>query len=172
MMTVPRHFTELRATQPQLSDTALLNSNNRAGFTGDVDVVVVGAGIIGLFYAIQLKTIFPEVKITVFEKSAAPVQKIGESTLSSLSRFTSSTIMPHDYMLRLFALKDGLQFYCIDEDGNSVISEDVGGLDLSFQFDRRMSELLLTMWAQGMGIIVYHGADVELAVRKDQVLKT
>lgn len=169
-MSVPRRFTELRAAQPQLSDSELLNSNNRAGFTGDVDVVVVGAGIIGLFYAIQLKTIFPEVKIIVFEKSAAPVQKIGESTLSSLSRYTRSTIMSHDYMLRLFALKDGLQFYCIDEDGNSVISEDVGGLDLSFQFDRRVSELLLTMWAQEMGIIVNHGAHVELVVRMDKVI--
>ena len=97
------------------------------------------AGIIGLCYAIHLKNISPQLKIEVFEKSPAPVQKIGESTLSSFARFLDGASIPQDYLLRLFGLKDGLQFYCIDQHGLSVTSEDVGGLDLSFQLDRRMS---------------------------------
>ncbi|KAJ7214509.1 hypothetical protein GGX14DRAFT_611032 [Mycena pura] len=61
-------------------------------------------------------------------------------------------MLPNDYLLRLFAMKDGLQFYCLDEEGKHVTSEDIGGLDLSFQLDRRMSELFFTMWAQSLGI--------------------
>jgi hypothetical protein len=108
----------------------------------------------------------------VFEKSAAPVQKIGESTLSSFSRFTNGAILHQDYFFRLFGLKDGLQFYCIDRHGLSVTSEDIGGLDLSFQLDRRMSELFLTMWAQKMGIHVYHGVDVDFKIGGDDVFGT
>lgn len=161
MDTSPVHrFTELRNNRPDLSDSMLLNSNNQTRFTGHADVVVAGAGIIGLCYAIHLKSISPHLKIEVFEKSPAPMQKIGESTLSSFTRFMNGAKIPQDYLLRLFGLKDGLQFYCIDRHGQSVTSEDVGGLDLSFQLDRRMSELFLSMWAQRMGINVYHGVNI------------
>jgi flavin-dependent dehydrogenase len=165
---VVRHFTSLQANEGP-SDSQLLNSNNLTEFTGKADVVVAGAGIIGLCYAIHLKNISPNLKIEVFEKSSAPVQKIGESTLSSFTRFTNGNILNDDYLFRLFGLKDGLQFYCIDEEGRSVTSEDVGGLDLSFQLDRRVSELFLTMWAQYMGINVYHGVDVDFEVKKRKV---
>ncbi|MCJ1394630.1 hypothetical protein MMC18_007510 [Xylographa bjoerkii] len=157
-------FTELRRKDPELSDSTLLNSNNETGFTGKADVVVAGAGIIGLCYAIHLKNTSPHLKIEVFEKSPAPVQKIGESTLSPFSTFANSEILPHDYFLRLFGMKDGLQFYCVDQHGHSVSAEDVGGIDLSFQLDRRMSELLLTMWAQKLGINVYHGVDIDFEI--------
>ncbi|OBT73313.1 hypothetical protein VF21_08408 [Pseudogymnoascus sp. 05NY08] len=157
-------FTNLRHGRPDISDSMLLNSNNQTEFTGAADVVVAGAGIIGLCYAIHLKNISPHLKINVFEKSSSPSQKIGESTLSSFSRFVSGDIIPHDYFLRLFGLKDGLQFYCVDERGISVTSEDIGGLDLSFQLDRRMSELFLTMWAQKLGINVYHGVGTDFKV--------
>src|ERR1700728_874820 len=130
-----RRFTELQNNHPELSHSMLLNSNNRTRFTGRADVVVAGAGIIGLCYAIHLKNISPHLKIEVFEKSAAPVQKIGESTLSSFTKFTNGEIVAQDYLLHLFGLKDGLQFYCIDRQGLSVTSEDIGGLDLSFQLD-------------------------------------
>ena len=36
---------------------------------------------------------------------------------------------------------------------------DVGGVDISYQFDRRISELFFTMWAQKLGMNVYHGTD-------------
>lgn len=154
-----RRFTDLRRQHPELSDSILLNSNNRTKFTGKPDVAVVGAGIIGLCYAIHLKIISPHLKISIFEKSLAPVQKIGESTLSPFSKFTSGDMCPHDYFLRLFGLKDGLQFYCLDEDDRKVTMSDVGGVDISYQLDRRVSELFFTMWAQNLGINVYHGVE-------------
>jgi hypothetical protein len=54
----------------------------------------------------------------------------------------------------------------------SVISEDIRGLDLSFQLDRRMSELFLTMWAQKMGIDVYHGVDIGFEIAEDDAFDT
>lgn len=154
-----RRFTDLRRQRPEVSDSVLLNSNNRTKFTGEPDVAVIGAGMIGLCYAIHLKNISPHLKISVFEKSPAPVQKIGESTLSPFSKFAASNMCPHDYFLRIFGLKDGLQFYCVDEKDRKVTSSDVGGLDISYQLDRRVSELFFTMWAQKIGINVYHGTD-------------
>ncbi|OBT60404.1 hypothetical protein VE03_10156 [Pseudogymnoascus sp. 23342-1-I1] len=167
-----RRFAKLRRDRPDISDSMLLNSNNQSKFTGVADVVVAGAGIIGLCYAIHLKNISPHLEIDVFEKSASPSQKIGESTLSSFSRFVKGDIIPHDYFLRLFGLKDGLQFYCVDERGLSVTSEDVGGLDLSFQLDRRMSELFLTMWAQKLGINVYHNVGTDFKVMPEGAFAT
>lgn len=166
-----RRFTNLQGSNPHISDSELLNSNNQAKFIGKADVVVAGAGIIGLLYAIHLKTISPHLKIEVFEKSEAPIQKIGESTLSSFSRLVLGEIIPQDYLLRLFGLKDGLQFYCIDKEGLSVTSEDIGGLDISFQLDRRVSELFFTMWAQRMGINVYHGIDVAFETNNNEDIK-
>jgi len=115
---------------------------------------------------IHLKNKSPHLKIEVFEKSSAPVQKIGESTLSPFSKFTASEMLSQEYLLRLFGLKDGLQFYSIDERGASIVANDVGAIDVSFQLDRRMSELFFTMWAQKIGINVYHGFDVAFDVGK------
>jgi hypothetical protein len=52
-------FTELKNNNPEFSDSQLLNSNNQTRFTGKADVVVAGAGIIGLLYATYLKQISP-----------------------------------------------------------------------------------------------------------------
>ncbi|KAJ7870448.1 hypothetical protein B0H13DRAFT_2556313 [Mycena leptocephala] len=162
-----RRFTELQRQHPELTESQLLNSNNKRAFTGKADVVVAGAGILGLCYAIHLKNTSPDIKIEVFEKSSSPVQKIGESTLSPFSTFTTGDILPHNYLLRLFALKDGLQFYSLDQQGREITAHDIGGLDISYQLDRRMSELFMTMWAQSIGINVYHGISVDFEMPVD-----
>ena len=114
MATKPfRRFTEQKSKSPELSDSMLLNSNNGTKFTGNADVIVAGAGIIGLLYAINLKHISRHLKIEVFERSQVLIHKIGESTLSSFTRLVGG-ILPHDCLLRIFGLKNGLQFCCID----------------------------------------------------------
>lgn len=168
METPVRNFRALKASKPEMTNTELLNSNNPSPFSTEADVVVAGGGVIGLCYAIQLKTWSPHLRISIFEKSAEPSQKIGESTLSSWSRFMNGTVMPYDYLLRIFGIKDGLQFYCLDQEGKHVTAEDIGGLDLSFQLDRRMSELFLTMYAQSIGINVYHGVDIDFDITSSQ----
>ncbi|MCJ1418649.1 hypothetical protein MMC32_004997 [Xylographa parallela] len=160
--TAARRFADLRRETLDITDSVLLNSNNRTRFSGKPDVAVIGAGIIGLCYAIHLKNTSPHLKISVFEKSSAPIQKIGESTLSPFSKFTAGEMCPHDYFLRLFGLKDGLQFYCVDQNDRKVTLSDVGGVDISYQLDRRMCELFFTMWAQKLGINVYHGVECDI----------
>jgi flavin-dependent dehydrogenase len=162
-------FAKLRASSAGLSDAQLLNSNNLTSFTGHSDVVVAGAGIIGLCYAVQLKTTSPHLNIALFEKSDAPVQKIGKSTLSSFSRFTNGHHGPSRLHVPPFGMKDGLQFYCLDEEGRQVTCENVGGLDFSFQLDRRISELFFTMWAQSIGIHVYHGVGVDFEIEGQEI---
>ncbi|KAJ6485749.1 hypothetical protein C8R45DRAFT_1098516 [Mycena sanguinolenta] len=159
-----RRFTQLQSQHPTFTDAQLLNSNNQTTFTGKADVVVAGAGILGLCYAIHLKNISPDLNIQVFEKSLAPIQKIGESTLSPFSTFTTGDVLPYDYLLRLFGLKDGIQFYNVDREGRDITAHDIGGLDVSFQLDRRMSELFMTMWAQSIGINVYHAVSVDFEI--------
>jgi hypothetical protein len=157
-------FTEQKNKNPEIFESFLLNSHNRTKFTGKADIVFGRAGIIGLLYAIHLKHISPNLKIEVFEKSQAPVPKIRESTLSTFSRLVLGEILTQEYLLRLFSLKDGLQFYCIDDKGLKVMSRDIGGPNVSFELDRGMLELFFTMWAQQMGINVYHGVDVTFGI--------
>jgi len=85
------------------------------------------------------------------------MQKIGESTLLPFSKSSSGELCSHDYVLRLFGLKGGLQSYCVDENDRKIMVSDCGGIDTSYQLDRRGSEPLLTMWAQKLGINIYHG---------------
>jgi hypothetical protein len=61
----------------------------------------------------------------------------------------------------VYCSKDGLQFYCLDGEGERVTCEDVADLDKSFQLDRRVWELFFTVWAQSIGVAVYHGVGVE-----------
>ncbi|KAJ7640894.1 hypothetical protein DFH06DRAFT_624907 [Mycena polygramma] len=165
MSTSPVHrFTELLRKNPELTESQLLNANNQTPFTGRADVVVAGAGILGLCYAIHLKNVSPQLRIEVFEKSHAPIQKIGESTLSPFSTFTTGDILPYDYLLRLFGLKDGIQFYSVDQKGAAITENSIGGLDVSFQLDRRVSELFFTMWAQQLGVNVYHGVMIDFDI--------
>ncbi|KAJ3103997.1 hypothetical protein HDU96_009082 [Phlyctochytrium bullatum] len=173
---VSHRFAELARSRPDLSIAQIINSNNysiediQAGkvdlaaapkIPETADAVVVGAGVAGLMYAIHLKKIKPDAEIVVLERSAQPTYKIGESTLSPFSRFCMSHIMSIQYMLRLFNLKEGLDFVHVDESGKNTFYHDIGGLDYSFQLERKVSEMLLTLKAQRMGVKVFYGVSVD-----------
>ncbi|KAJ5738575.1 hypothetical protein N7493_001730 [Penicillium malachiteum] len=71
-----------------------------------------------------------------------------------------------EYLLRLFALKDGLAFYFLDRENQGEYSDfcsnGTPGLFLSgFQVERSISELLLTLLAQRKGVGVYHGRQID-----------
>ncbi|KAI9364986.1 hypothetical protein DFJ73DRAFT_619829 [Zopfochytrium polystomum] len=168
-------FSRLQKLYPNLTTAQLINANNydikdllsgkvdpRAtpAIPTDADVVVAGAGMASLIYAIELKKTRPSTSVVVLEKAHQPSYKIGESTLSPFSRFCNSNILPVAYMLRLFALKEGLDFALVDRDGGDVQYQDIGGLDYSFQLEREVSELLFTMKAQQLGVKVFFGCGV------------
>ncbi|KAJ3291637.1 hypothetical protein HDU76_007248, partial [Blyttiomyces sp. JEL0837] len=169
-------FTDLANQRPDLTIAQILNSNNYtldeinsgsidlAGppkIPQDADIVVAGAGIASLMYAIHVKKTMPEANIVILEKASSPTYKIGESTLSPFSRFCQSHILPVGYMLRLFNLKEGLDFVLLDRNGKDAYYQDIGGLDYSFQLERKVSELLLTLKAQRMGVKVFYGVSVD-----------
>ncbi|KAI9204076.1 uncharacterized protein BJ171DRAFT_128451 [Polychytrium aggregatum] len=174
-MKAPTPFADAVKNNPNLSEDQLLNANNylaqgaapATAFTTPVeipesaDVVVIGAGIAGLLYAIETKSLKPDCSIVMLERAKSPIYRIGESTLSPFGRFTRSRVLPMEIMLRLFAVKEGLDFLCIGRDKMTHEEMDIGGLDVSYQLDRRVSELMLTMWAQHIGVKVYYGAQVD-----------
>ncbi|KAI8841690.1 hypothetical protein BC829DRAFT_446672 [Chytridium lagenaria] len=160
-------FADLQRQRPDLTVSQIINSNNytleeiqsgKVDLKADpvipekADAVVVGAGMAGLIFAIHLKKIKPDAVIVVLERSAQPTYKIGESTLSTFSRFCQSHIMSSQYMLRLFNIKEGLDFVYLDENSDKKHYQDIGGLDYSFQLERKVSELLFTLKAQRMGV--------------------
>ena len=135
----------------------LNNLNKRPEVDTQPDVLVAGAGVLGLFYALHLHKILPKVKISVVDRHQQPTYKIGESTLSNFTKFCNDHVLPPAYMLRLFAVKDGLQFYGVDQPGQTfgeTAHVDIGGLDVSYQIERNVFELLLCRIAQRKGIQV------------------
>ncbi|KAF0690282.1 Aste57867_18308 [Aphanomyces stellatus] len=75
--------------------------------------------------------------------------------------------MTPEYLLHLFGVKDVLDFLHIDPNGDGITAQDVGTVDLSFQLDRCVSELFLTIWAQHLGVRVYHGTSVDFSIGPD-----
>ncbi len=140
------------------SSSVFLNSLNiRTEVEEHPDVLVAGAGVMGLFYALHLQKILPKAKILVVDKHQRPTYKIGESTLSNFTKFCNDHVLPPEFMLRLFAVKDGLQFYGVDhpeQTFSDAAHVDIGGLDVSYQVERDVLELLLCRVAQRKGIQV------------------
>jgi flavin-dependent dehydrogenase len=164
----PKHTFAERAAAGNLNDAQILNSNNPdGGDLKDSDVVVAGAGIHGLIYAVHAAKFKPgNLKISVVEKNTRPGYKIGESTLPFFSLWCKMLGLTGEYLLRIFGLKDGLTFYFLDRENQGkytdFASNGTPGLFLSgFQVERPMSELLLTVLAQRSGVNVYHGRQVD-----------
>ncbi|KAL8935836.1 MAG: hypothetical protein Q9216_005236 [Gyalolechia sp. 2 TL-2023] len=165
----PRYtFTE-RAKAGDLNDAQILNSNNKSGpdVPTDSDVVVAGGGIHGLIHAIQSEKHKPgQLKTTLIEKSPKPGYKIGESTLPLFSLWCKMLGLTGEYLLRIFGIKDGLAFDFLDRENQGHYTDwatnGPPGLFLAgFQMERPMSELMLTLFAQRLGVNVYHGKQVD-----------
>ncbi|MGB3313308.1 MAG: tryptophan 7-halogenase [Albidovulum sp.] len=138
------------------------------------DVVVVGAGAIGLTYANWLKKMKPDTRILVLEAQAAPKYKIGESTLSSAIRCLHDLGFAYPAMRRLFHTKEGLSYWWTGP-GRSEISDhvDVLGLDETFQFDRRVFETAFIELSRRNSVPVIQGAQVRVhASDLDSEIKT
>lgn len=168
-------FTQ-RAAAYKLGDSEILNSNNPAGpyFPDESDVVVAGAGVHGLIYAIQAAKQKPgSLKICVVERNTKPGYKIGESTLPLYSFWCQLQGLGGEHLLRLFGLKDGLAFYTLDRENQGEYSDFTSHgppapLVSTWQIERPMNELLLTLLAQRFGVDVYHGRKVDFQASRVQ----
>ncbi|CAJ2500360.1 Uu.00g032130.m01.CDS01 [Anthostomella pinea] len=164
---------------PQEPCTAqYLNSLNTDSRTpAKSDVVVVGGGIHSLIYAIHAQKKFlasavaassaTAPSITVLEKSESPSYKIGESTLTVFGLWLKTIGVGSALLWRLFGPKDGLAFYYLDhsnpnECGTFSANGPPGDFVPTLQIERKISELLLTLYAQRLGVRVLHGHNVDV----------
>ncbi|KAF9503978.1 hypothetical protein BS47DRAFT_1374437 [Hydnum rufescens UP504] len=113
----------------------------------------------GLIYAVHARVANPEadLQISVFEKSGKPQWK-----------WAKGLGLRGEYLLRLFGIKDGLEFYISTGRILGKYKEFCNNgpppfLLLGYQVERSISELLLTLFAQRNGVNVWHGhqADVQ-----------
>jgi flavin-dependent dehydrogenase len=154
---------------PHVSDMSFLNSKNlESGLPQKTDVTVVGGGIHSLIYAIHLRRreqLRGQVKtsITVLEKECVPSYKIGESTLTVFGLWLKEVGISSSLLWRLFGPKDGLAFYFLQSHGDPedytsfCANGPPGDFVPTLQMERKISELLLTRFAQRSGIKVLHG---------------
>lgn len=139
------------------------------------DVVVVGGGIHSLIYSIHaMKKLLasspsskPTPSITVFEKSEEPQYKIGESTLTTFNLWLKTIGIGPALLWRLFGPKDGLAFFYLNHDdpdniGTFSANGPPGDFVPTLQIERTVSELLLTLYAQRLGVNVLHGHSVNI----------
>ncbi|KAJ7583529.1 hypothetical protein C8J56DRAFT_1015201 [Mycena floridula] len=139
-------------------------------FPESSDVVVAGAGIHSLIYSIHAKKTSPKTSISVFEKLSSPGYKIGESTLTTFNTWLKAIGLHAPLLLRLFGVKDGLAFYYLENhDGTSAeqytefcANGPPGDFVPTLQVERKISELLLSMVAQRLGVNVYHCHAVDI----------
>ena len=129
------------------------------------DVVVVGAGPIGMLYATWLKIQRPASSILVLDRNTRTTHKIGESTLSGFCKAARSVGIRHEAMQRLFFPKNGLGFFHVTPgtkeltDASEYILET---FDETFQVERRVMDQLLIDNGKRQGVSVIQGANVDM----------
>ncbi|CCD54235.1 hypothetical protein H4I96_06771 [Botrytis cinerea] len=161
-------------TSQQISDTQYLNSYNSCGnrLPENSDVVVVGGGIHALIYAIHARSLEIQngkgnpTTLTILEKSPSPTYKIGESTLTVFGLWLKTVGIETPILSRLFGPKDGLAFFYFSSEGDPedytqfVANGPAADFVPTLQVERKISELMLTLYAQRLGITVLHGREV------------
>ncbi|XMA13517.1 hypothetical protein WAI453_006308 [Rhynchosporium graminicola] len=168
--------TVLDLSSENLAEGNYLNAQNKIqGLPKRSDIVVVGGGIHSLIFAIHARTLdlrnnlnAPPTTITILEKSSSPGYKIGESTLTVFGIWLKLIGISSPLLWRIFGPKDGLAFYYFNDKGDPeeystfVANGPPGDYVATLQVERKISELMLTLYAQRLGVTVIHGAEVLL----------
>jgi flavin-dependent dehydrogenase len=117
------------------------------------DVVVIGSGPIGIFYAATLKKLRPATTIAVLDRKGKPGHKVGESTLGTTVRAFRAMGLSLPMMQRLFGTKAGLRFFNTHPGTDQLEREiDVTDIEETFQVERRVLEVALHETARRRGI--------------------
>ncbi|HEV7888419.1 MAG TPA: cyclic nucleotide-binding domain-containing protein [Acidimicrobiales bacterium] len=122
----------------------------------DYDVVVIGGGPVGLAYATWVKRARPETRIAVIERRAVPGYKIGEALLGGTVRAFLSLGLGRSLLRRLLANKWGMAFWWTGRDSAELSTHvDVGGIDETYQVERRVLELALQKTTERAGVDLF-----------------
>ena len=139
-------------------------STNKDRQIHEFDIVVIGAGPIGVLYASWLKQARPHLRILMFDRNPSPRHKIGESTLSGFCKALRSVGIGHEVMQRLFFPKNGLGFFYGDKTNDDITKASeyiLETFDQTFQVERRVLDSLLIANGRGLGIEIIQNARVE-----------
>lgn len=165
----------------RLDDAASLNANNPFGqLPSQSDVVVVGADLHSLVYAIHARkssgtttttTTTTRTSITVLEGAGSPAEKKGANTSTIFGAWLKTIGLEAPILRTLFGQKDGIAFYNLT---SKSAADHLRGTHQDFsvtgppsdfvpalQVERKVSELLLTLYAQRVGVNVFHGHSVD-----------
>lgn len=110
----------------------------------EVDVAVIGAGPLGMFYAMWLQRFRPETKVVVLDRRLYPVHKVGESTLSTTVRAFNAMGLTLPVMRRLFGNKAGLRWFHTQKTSDKLEGHfDIVDIEETYQVERRVLETAL-----------------------------
>ena len=140
------------------------------------DVTVLGGGLAGLSFALQLKQQLPACKIVVLEKRQHPVpeaaHKVGESTVEVGARYFGEVLGLEEHITESQLPKLGLRFFFPNGDNSRIEQRlELGGQRYSpcpsYQLDRGRFENYLGDLCRARGIVFLDEAQIkDVNIRK------
>lgn len=110
----------------------------------EADVAVIGAGPLGMFYAMWLQRFRPETRVVVLDRRLHPIHKVGESTLSTTVRAFNAMGLTLPVMRRLFGNKAGLRWFYTNQSSDTLTGHfDIVDIEETYQVERRVLETAL-----------------------------
>lgn len=133
------------------------------------DVLIAGGGLAGLTLAHQIKSVKPELDITIVERNQFPVPeavaKVGESTVEIGSHYLNSTIGLSDHFEKHQLKKFGIRCFFGSQQKDFSEQDELGASQTfgipTFQIDRGRLENHLATKVQEMGVQLLDGCATE-----------
>ena len=138
--------------------------------TNTSDVTVLGGGLAGLSFAIQLRKQLPDASITILEKREHPVPeaafKVGESTVEVAAHYFANVLGLKQHIANEQLPKLGLRFFFPAGDNSRIEDRlELGGKRFapcpSYQLDRGRFENYLGDLCLDRGIKFIHSANIK-----------
>jgi len=131
-------------------------------------VVVIGGGLAGLTFALQLSKEAPGARVAVVERTVRPLpdacHKVGESSVELASHYYANILGLADYLDEKHLPKNGLRFYSGDSRAPIAERPEIGPPEFprvpSFQLDRGRIENDLRAMVEEAGVTLLEGRSV------------
>ena len=137
---------------------------NKASF----DIAILGGGINGSLFALNIKRKAPQLRVLIIEKQAKFSDKIGESTSDVSSVFLNR--LGIDHILKKHARKSGLRFLFF-ENGKRLefASPSQKSIANGYHFDRKILDTDLLEECKKKGVVVWQPAEItRLEILEDE----